>query len=59
VRPVPRVPNTAKCTTLDFNLDGDVGDLLATGKQVQDMRFKLTLGDSGSMDIVTEELATI
>lgn len=61
VRPVARVPQTAKATHLDFLLDGDPGDMLATsvvrnGKQelINDFRLAMTLGSAGSVSIITE-----
>lgn len=56
-RPVARVPQTAKATHLDFNKKGSVKDLLNL-EGVQDVRFKLTFGSVGTVEIVTEELST-
>ncbi len=57
VRDVARVPQTAKATHVDFNLNGSPSDLLKL-KGAQDVRFKLNFGSIGTVDIVTEELST-
>lgn len=54
-RPVARVPQTAVATHVDFNGYGNSADLLKL-QGVQDVRFKLTFGSIGTVDIVTEEL---
>lgn len=58
VRPVARIPQTAKATHLDFLIEGDAGDLLNTAG-VQDMRLKMTFDTIGSCDIVLEQLDTL
>lgn len=55
VRPFARLPITAKMTTLDFVLSGHYGDLLRTDG-MNDLRARLTLGTSGNVQIVTEQL---
>lgn len=55
VRPFARVPVTAKATHLDFVLSGFYGDLLKT-EGMNDLRARLTLGTSGAVQIVTEQL---
>lgn len=54
-RPVARVPQTGKMTTLDFALSGYYGDLLRTDG-MNDLRARLTLGTSGAVQIVTEQM---
>lgn len=56
VRPVARVPQTAKATHVDFLLEGDPGDLLNT-QGVSDLRLKMNFTTVGSCDIVAETLA--
>jgi hypothetical protein len=53
-----RVPQTAKATHIDFVTDGTLADSLPAAS-LQDLRLKLTLATSGSMDIVTETLDTL
>jgi hypothetical protein len=55
VRPVARVPQTAKMTTLDFALSGYYGDLLRTDG-MNDLRARLTLDTLGAVQIVTEQM---
>lgn len=55
VRPVARVPVTAKCTTLNFALSGFYGDLLRTDG-MNDLRARLTLTTAGAVQIVTEQM---
>lgn len=55
VKPFARVPQTAKATHLDFCLDGDYRDLFRTDG-INDLRATLTLGTSGAIQIVTEQL---
>jgi len=55
VRPVARVPQTAKATHLDFLLEGDAGDLLNT-QNVRDIRLRSTFDSVGSCDLVLEQL---
>lgn len=56
VWPVPRVPQSAKATHVDFVLEGDPGDLLNT-KGVTDLRLKMDFATAGACDIVTETFA--
>lgn len=56
--PAARVPVTASATHLDFLLDGNLMDAMPTGG-VQDLRLTMTLGTSGSVDIVTETFQTL
>lgn len=58
VRPVARVPQTAKATHIDFLLEGDAGDVLNT-QGVSDWRLKMTFDTTGAADIVTETLDTL
>lgn len=51
----PRVPMTAKATTVDYITDGDLAQAVATG-DLSDFRQKITLDSSGSVDIITETL---
>jgi len=55
VKPFARVPQTAKCTSLDFCLDGYYGDLFRTDG-INDLRARLTLGSAGAVQVVTEQL---
>lgn len=55
VKPFARVPVTARCTTLDFCLDGYFGDLFRTDG-INDLRARLTLGSAGAVQVVTEQL---
>lgn len=55
VKPFARVPQTAKATHLDFALSGFYGDLFRTDG-MGDLRARLTLGTSGAVQIVTEQL---
>lgn len=55
IRPVARVPQTAKATHIDFLLEGDAGDLLNT-QNVKDIRARLTFDTVGSCDLVLEQL---
>lgn len=55
VRPVARIPQTAKMTTLDFVLNGFYGDIFRTDG-MNDLRARLTLGTAGAVQIVTEQL---
>ncbi len=55
VRPVARVPQTAKATHIDFLLEGDAGDLLNT-QNVNDIRARLTFDTVGQCDLVLEQL---
>lgn len=50
-----RTPITAKATHLDFMGDNDQGNALITA-HARDLRFRPTLGSSGSTDIVVEYL---
>ena len=56
--PKARTPITAKATHVDFLLDGDLANALATDG-LSDFRVYMELGSAGSMDIVTETLDTI
>lgn len=56
--PAARVPVTASATHLDFLLDGNLLDAMPTGG-LQDLRLKMTLTTSGSVDIVTETFQTL
>lgn len=60
-RPVARAPLTAKATHIDFLLDGDPGDMLATqvlrngqAELINDLRLAMTLDTSGAYSILTE-----
>lgn len=55
VKPFARIPQTAKATHLDFLLEGYYGDLFDT-TGINDLRATLTLGTSGAIQIVTEQL---
>lgn len=54
-RPVARVPITAKATHVDHCLEGDMAQSLVTAG-FTDMRYRLTLGTAGAVDIVVEYL---
>lgn len=56
--PIKRVPVTAKATHLDFIVDGDLANSLATSG-LQDFRVLMTLATSGAVDVVTETLDRI
>lgn len=52
-----RVPQTASATHVDFCLEGDIAQSLVTDPQlVKDLRFRPTLGTSGSVRAVVEYL---
>jgi len=53
--PVKRVPMTAKATSLDFCLEGDIAQAIQTDI-VQDFRIRPTLATAGSMDVVAETI---
>ena len=55
VRPLARIPQTAKATTLDFIGCGFYGELFRTDG-MNDLRARLTLGSAGAVQIVTEQL---
>lgn len=55
VRPVARVPVSAKATHLDFALEGTGSDLFNT-TGMNDLRAKLTFDSAGVVEIVTEQL---
>lgn len=55
VRPVARIPVTAKATHIDFCLEGDDGDLLNT-EGMNDLRIRMTLDTAGVVEISTEQL---
>lgn len=50
-----RTPLTAKATSVDYVVEGDLAQAVATGS-LYDFRSKLTLDTAGSVDIVTETL---
>lgn len=56
--PVKRVPQTAIATHVDMITDGNLLNSLPTAG-LSDFRFKLNLGTSGSVDVVTETLDTL
>ena len=56
--PVKRVPVTAKATHIDMITDGVLLDSLPTAN-LSDLRVKMTLDTSGSVDIVTETVDTL
>jgi len=55
VRPVARVPVSAKATHLDFVLEGTGSDLFNTNG-MNDLRAKLTFDTAGVVEIVSEQL---
>ncbi|MES2637417.1 MAG: major capsid protein P2 [Pseudomonadota bacterium] len=55
VRPVARVPVTAKATHIDFCLEGDDGDLLNTAG-MNDLRIRMNFDTSGVCEVSTEQL---
>lgn len=56
VRPVPRYPQRAEATVIDFLLEGDSSDLFNT-TNMQDLRAKLTFDTAGVCEIVAETIA--
>lgn len=53
--PQKRTPVTASATHIDFMTAGNLADAMPSAG-AQDLRLKMTLGTSGSVDIVTETL---
>lgn len=55
VRPVARIPVTAKATHIDFCLEGDDGDLLNT-VGMNDLRIRMVFDTAGVCEVSTEQL---
>ena len=53
--PVKRVPVSAKATHIDWSIEGDTAQSIATSS-LQDFRVKMTLDTAGAVDIIAETL---